>query len=220
MIKSEIRSLITNLLPKWDKTAKYAPRVVDATIERVLGELYNESFRMSPFSLQSYTRGYGYVTPLVVSTYNSIYYTILPDKIIPFPDKASGVRRVSTALQTGFTFFPMDSRESDLILSGSYSNGVTDKIGYALIQSNDVAPASYRVEYYNMTAAIAAVGVRMDLVVPFSSYLDTDNVLIPEIPDQEGKTFTDRVLEILGVVRPVDTLDDNSDVLQQQNNKG
>jgi hypothetical protein len=214
MIKAEVRSLIKGLLPRMDKVVRYHPNLIDAAISRVLGELYNETFADSPLSLQGFTKGYGYATALAISTEAStgIYYVTHPTQIIALPDKASGVRRVSTMLNTGMTFFPTDRRELDYLLSGSYANTVNHRIGYI------VTPT--RTEFYNMTAEVLSVGVRMDLIVPFSSYLDTDVVLIPENPDstssnpykrQQAQSFTDRVLQILGVIRPIDTRDDNAE---------
>ncbi len=212
MIKAEVRSLITNVLPKFDKTGKYHPRFVDAAIEKVIGSLYDDCFKRNPLELQRYTKGYGYTTALSILLENStgLYYTTLPAAIHPFSDKASGVRRVSTLIQGGLTFFPMDARETDLVLSGSNVTTVTLKIGYV------VTPT--RVEYYKMTGTVLGQGVRMDLIIPFSVYADTDTVLIPEETDQQGKTFVDKVLAILGVVQPIDTRDDNSDPMQKQQN--
>lgn len=205
MVKAEIRSLVKNLLPKYDKSGKYAPRFLDAVIEKVLAEMYNDVFRRNPLELQRYTKPYGYTSPLAVllEAATGLYYTTLPAATLVFPDKASGVRRISTPLQGGMTFFPVDQREMDLIQSGSYSDVVSSKIGYA------VTPT--RVEYYNMSAAIIASGVRMDCIIPFSVYTDTDTVLIPE-ERNEGLSFIDRVLAVLGVVRPIDALDNNADV--------
>jgi hypothetical protein len=101
---------------------------------------------------------------------------------------------------------------SDLISSGSYVDTVTTKVGYI------VTPT--RVEYYGMTSAIATAGVQMDLVIPFSAYDEDDIVLIPEIANvKSNETFVDRVLKILGAVRPVDSRDDNADatVLNKDN---
>jgi hypothetical protein len=49
----------------------------------------------------------------------------------------------------------------------------------------------------------------MDILTPFSDYGDTEEILIPEMPNTQGETFTDMVLKILGVIRPVETIDDN-----------
>lgn len=204
MIKEEIRSLIRNLLPKIDQDNKYHPRLIDAAIEKVLAEMYNEIWVVDPLSLQRFCKRYGGTTPIAVS-YDAnaqVYYSTHPAKFIPFMDRASGVRRVTTKVQGGLTFFPMDQREVELVHSGVNVKAVNNKIGYI------VTPE--RVEYYDMTVAVSTVGVRMDLIVPFSVYAETDTVLIPEVRDGEGKGFVGRVLEVLGVIQPPDTVDDNT----------
>lgn len=206
MIKSEIRSAVNSLLQKYDKTAKFHPRVIDAHCEVVLHQMLGEVFRMSPLSLQRYTRGYGYTTALAVLSEGTsgIYYTTLPENILVFPDKASGVRRVAPATQTGIGFYPMDQKEWDLVMGGSYTNYVKNKIGYI------VTPT--RVEYYGMTAAIIASGVRMDLIIPFSEYSDTDVVFYPEhVIGDEGMGFIDRVVARMVTIPPTDLSDDNKD---------
>ena len=213
MQKQEIRSLIKNLLPRLDKSNKYHPKVIDSAIEKVLGEIYTEVFKRNSMELQRYCKPYGYTTALTVNLEpaTGLYYTTLPAAIYPFPDKSSGVRRVSTIVQGGLTFFPIDQREHDLILSGSNVDAVTSKIGYTV--------TSTRVEFYNMSGTVLAAGVRMDCIVPFSVYSDTDTVLIPEEKDDQGRTFIDRVLAILGIVRPIDALDNNADVQPTNNSQ-
>ena len=88
-------------------------------------------------------------------------------------------------------------------MGGSYVNYVKDKIGYI------VTPA--RVEYYGMTGAIITSGVRMDILIPFSEYADTDTVLYPEHVTKEGMGFIDRVVQRFIDKPPTDLLDDNAE---------
>jgi hypothetical protein len=103
----------------------------------------------------------------------------------------------------------MDFREMDLIPNGCYFNTINKKIGYAVNQD--------RIEYYNMLASVETVGVRMDLIIPFSKYEEEDEVKIPEIVEITGtnyqkksETFMDRVMAILSSVAPVDLADNNA----------
>jgi len=210
MTKQEIRSLIFNLLPKYSQGAEYHKEVIDSAIEDVIKQLYLETFARAPLSIQRYVKRFGTVTPITVSldasagiyysSYSSLGTGVMP---LSLPDKSSGVRRVTTVAQAGVKFFPMDQRELELV-NDSYFSTVTDKIGYVVTQD--------RVEYWGMTAAIANAGVRMDCLIGFSDYGDTDQILIPDIPEgqnNEGKTFEFRVLTTLGVIRPQETKDDN-----------
>lgn len=205
MIKSEIRSEIKNRLQRFDKTARYHDRVLDAEAEVILNIMYNEVFRMSPHSLQRFCKQYGYSVALTVQTEAStgIYYTTLPEKIVYFPDRCSGVRRVAPATQTGSMFFPMDQREWDLALGGMYINYAKDRIGFI------VTPT--RVEYYGITGDIITSGVRMDCIIPFSKYADTDVVIYPEHTLEDGIGFIDRVVMRLQDKPPADLLDNGKD---------
>ncbi len=207
MTKQEIRSLITNLLPKYDKTAKFHSRFLDAAIEKALAEFYNVIFLRNPLELQRYTYGMGYTTPLPIAyeASSGLYYAnyLSGYSIIPIPDKASGCRRVSTPTQGGASFFPIDSREMDLIRNSTYVDEVTGKFGYVTART--------RLEFYNLSAAVIASGIRADILIPFSNYADTDVVLVPELTGDQGEGFTDRVLKILQTVQPVDLKDDNKD---------
>jgi hypothetical protein len=205
MIKQEIRSLVRNTLPKIDKSNRYHDVYIDAVIEKAIANLYEEVWRMNPVNLQRYVKQYGYAVPIVVNVeaVTGVRYSTLPESIVPFQDKGSGVRRISTALQGALKFIPMDAREQDLLANGAFFNSASTLIGYGVNQT--------RIEYYGMSAAIQATGVRMDLIIPFSKYAETDEVKIPEIADtRTGETFIDKVMKILGVVQAVDLKDDNS----------
>lgn len=200
MRKDEFRSLIKNLLPKAEEVTRYHDNVVDTAITKALNEFYNVVFLRNPLELQRYTYGFGYVTPVAVAFEAStgLYYSNFPTGYSPviFPDKASGVRRISTPAQGGTLFHPMDARELDLITQGNFVHTVTGTIGYAVRR--------LRVEYYNVTAAVIASGVRMDCIIPFGQFTDSEIVPIPELTGDEGQGLVDRILMLLGQVRPVE----------------
>lgn len=205
MTKAEIRSLIKNLLPKFSQGSEYHNEVIDRAIEKVINHLYYETFLKNPLALQRYTKRYGTTTTIAVTldAIAGIYYSNYPTGVnpVPMPDRASGVRRITQRAQGGIKFYPMDIREMELVMNGSYFDTITSKIGYVITQD--------RIEYYGMTAPIAAIGVRMDILCPFSDYGDTEQVNIPEMPDSQGQIFTDMVLKVLGVIVPQETVDDN-----------
>jgi hypothetical protein len=206
MIKSEIRSLIKNLVPKYEEVERFHDRVIDAAIEKALAEFYNLVFLRNPQELERYTKQFAYTSTILLTleAASQIYYANYPFmadgvtrvSIIPLPDKASGVRRIHPIMQTGITFYPIDAREMDLLLAGSYANTVSDKIGYI--------PRRTRVEFYNPSTSVITNGCRMDMLIPFSKYEETDDVLVPELVSDEGTGFVDRVLQLLGNVKPVE----------------
>jgi hypothetical protein len=200
MIKSEIRSLIKNLVPKYEEVERFHDRVIDATCEQVIKEMLWELFAVDPLAIQRYTVEYGVSSaiPIIWDATKMIYYSNLPCAVIPMPDKASGVRKISTRTQLGFYFFPIDQREADLLFN-TYVAEVNSKVGYSVNQTT--------VDYWGMDTTYTTLGVRMSILQPFSVYADTDTVLIPEFRDREGVNFTDRVLKLLGNIKPVELLE-------------
>jgi len=206
MTKEEIRSLIINLIPKYEEILRFHPRFVDSIIEKALAEFYNLVFLRNPLELALYTKQFGYTVPInvVIEAGTNLYYANYPTMAdgvtnvttVPVPDKASGCRRISTVAQGGVSFYPMDAREMDLIMAGSYVDYVTSKVGYCTRRT--------RVEFYNLSAVTTC---RMDLLIPFSKYEETDTVLVPELVNDQGLGFTDRVLQILERVPPVELLE-------------
>ena len=201
MIKSEIRSLIINYLRRFSEIEKYHPRFIDAAIEEVIKQKLWELHSVDPLSIQRFVKKYGYTTPITVSYEASthLYYSTLPAAIVPFRDKASGVRRISTPIQGSVLFHPMDSRELDLVMNGAYVDSVTSTVGYCVTD---------RIDYYNIPAGIITSGVRLDMIVPFSVYTDSETVVLPEFRDEQGETFVDRVIKRLGEI-PDSELNEN-----------
>ena len=204
MIKEEIISYVQGLLPL-DKVGKYHPRFIEATIEDVLSEMYADLYKINPALLDNYTKSYGIPTAIPISqeSGSTIYYSTIPEKIISLPCKSSGVRHIYPFIHTGNVFVPMDAREADMIFNTDIAV-VSTKIGFRVRQDN-------RVEYWNTNLATRTAGVRMEILIPFSKYLDSDVVQIPELTEKQGGTFTQRVLNVLGVIQPKDLIDNNKD---------
>ncbi len=213
MIKEEILSMVFNHLPSVDKTGKFHLRFLEAEIERVIEEMFNDLWKIDPLAIDKYTTTYGTTTPIAIAleAVSGIYYSTLPVNVYHLPDKASGVRHVYPLAQTGNIFQPMDAREADMIFNTDVAV-VTSKIGYRVKQNK-------RVDYYNTNAVVRAAGVRMDLLPVFSEISDSDVVLIPDLGDKEGGGFLKRVLGALGVIQEKDLIDDNSGA-KELNTKG
>ncbi len=201
MTKKELINQIQAILPGEDETGKYHPNVVAAALERAMNQIFYSMAVKSERELDDYATSYGSPTPLTVSqdTNTLIYYTSLPNQFVPMPGKRSGVMNVYTAEQGEVAFSPMTKKEADLA-PNTLTGLIGGRIGYI--------PRGDRVEYYNMNATVAAAGVRMDIIVPFTDLALTDEVKYPYGYDLE---ITKATLEILGVIQPVDLKDNNSD---------
>jgi len=212
MIKQEIVSMVKNLLPKYDKAGLFHDRFLEAVIEDVLREMYSDLYKINPLLLDNFTKTYEGTSKITVSfdSETGLYYSTLP-ALINLPCKTSGVRHIYTVNQAGNTFHPMDAREADLVFNTDVAV-VTDKIGFRVRQDN-------RVDYYNMSSAVWTDGVRMDILIPFSVYLESDVVAIPELGEKEGGDFVSRVMKKLQVIAPVDLKDDNASKTEQANAK-
>jgi hypothetical protein len=212
MIKTEIISYVKGFLPREDATQRYHSAWVERVIERVLIEMYSDLYKYNPHLLDNYTKTFGAVTPIAISleATSGIYYSTLPVNIVNIACKGSGVRHIYPVQQTGNQFQPMDAREADMVFNTDVAI-VTNKIGYRVRQDS-------RVDYYNMSSVIVTSGVRMDLLVPFSVYTDTEVVLIPDLNEKQGGTFINRVLPILGVVPPANLDDSNNQENNSQQN--
>jgi len=206
MTKTEIRSLVKNLLPKRDKTGKFHPQVIDAAIETVMNQVFYDVFMKQPRDLDNYTTTYGddgspvAVAPNAVS---GIEQSTIPATYVPLPDKASGVRAIYPLAFAANAFYPMSKREIDLAGSNSYFSQATDKIGYAV--------RGEIVEYYLMNSTIKAAGVRMDVLQTFRAYDDDDEVKFPLGREAD---LIKGVLEMLGVQPPTDLSDLNNETVQ------
>ena len=199
----EVRSLVINLLKRVDKTAKYHPNVVDAAVERAINQAYSDIMLSRPQELDNYTRAYGDNGTTITVSSNSntnIKYSDLPADYVPLPDLASGVRAIYTATTGGKVFIPMSAQSFDFVTHSTHTSNVTDMIGYVVRRD--------KVEYFNMDSTTQSAGVRMEILLPFRSYADTDDVLLPFSRDLD---FLEAVLRIMGIVPPADLKDDNAD---------
>ena len=206
MTKEDIRSLVRNYLPKNDKTNKYHPEVIDATIERAFNQAFSDIFFKRPMDIDNYTveyKGTGDGIAISTDANTAIKYVTLPVAYTPLPDKASGVRHVysMTSDSDNSDFYPMTETEYDLMSEGVLSNNVRSKYGYVV--RPDI------IEIYGMSATDTLAKVRIRVLQLFREYSDSDVVNMPFGRDID---LIQAVLTLLGVVPPVDLKDDNAEV--------
>lgn len=213
MIKKEIVSWVLNLCPKEDDSGKFHPRVVEAVIEDVLKGMYADFYAINPRLIGSYGKMFGETSPIPIlfDQKTNIYYSVLPQKIVNLPCPGSGVLNIFPYINTGNAFLPMTVTQADFIFNTDVAV-VSSKVGYTTRQDT-------RVDFWNSTTAIRAMGVRLLLLIPFSKYLSDDVVEIPPLTEKQGGTFIQRVMNQLGMIQPPDLIDDNKDSAPQSNNQ-
>jgi len=202
MTKAEIISFVRNNLRKIDQTAKYHRVVVEKAITLAFVQGYGDVFERDPRLLDNFTVTYG-ISPAVTTSLDStmnIYKATLPVQFVPFKDKASGVRNVFTQAKSTTKFYPMSKYELD-IADNTMFGEIDDRIGYCVHGT--------QLLFYRMTGV---TNVRIDVVQQFDEYDDDDEVMIPFAKDMQLVTA---VIELLRGIQPVDTMDDNSDMKWQ-----
>ena len=202
MTKAEIISFVWNNLQKVDKTNKYHRVVIEKAITIAFNQGYTDIFDRDPRLLDNYTVSYGAsgsITPAANAT-TGILEATLPVEYVPFPDKASGVRKVIPENYGSIPdrFYPMNKQE--LVMAGSTLYGeIDDRWGYVV--RKDI------LQLYKPSGA-ATFEIRIDIVQPFDAYSSSDTVIIPFGKDAQLLTA---VIEILRTIPPVDLQDNNAD---------
>ena len=201
MTKAEVIGHIKSLLPREDDTNKYHDNVIAAGIERVFNQIFYTMALKNERELDDYSTSYGEATAITVTedSTTGMYSSTLPAQIVPLPWKRSGVIGIYTAEEGEVAFHPMTRKEAELAPNTLYGL-VGSRIGYIVRGS--------RVDYYNMNSTVAAAGVRMDLIVPFTDLASTDEVKFPYGYDMD---IVNAVVELGRSIPPVDLKDNNSD---------
>jgi len=152
-----------------DQSGRLHEKVIEHNIglaySSVLLDLYSKGF----YNLDDYSKRFVQVAVTLDATQNK-YFSTLPDNIISFPRTGSGIVKILPIQGEQLQAVPIRSRDIELIRNLEVSQ-IDNTIKYALRGST--------VEYVNMSIDVAAAGVNMDLVIPFSSYDYDDLVPIP-----------------------------------------
>ena len=203
MLKKNLRATVKNLIKQIDKTATVHDTLIDHVLEEVVNQVYFEIHAQSPRTLGQYTKRYAAQTISSGGTASRYYHT-LTVALVPLPDKRGGVRSIVSSADTDMYFAPVTDQElmlmeetvaDDLIVT-------TPAIVYYAVHPTTV-------EFKNMTSTVAGGTLTLDLLVAFTSLLDTDEV---PLPYGKNADIVKMALELLGVIPPKDLLDNNSDL--------
>lgn len=207
MKKIKLIDLIRSNLPKPDKTNRYHPSVVEHHVSASYNELLVKTYTKELYDLGLFTKRYGdNGTPVAVlrNTDTKEYYSVLPEEIVPLPDLNAGVREILPLEGRSIVFVPMRYDELKLI-EGLEVQQIDDAVGFTVHGNNVI--------YTGMTTAIASAGVVMSLIIPFHAYDDEDTVYFPKGMED---TIIRSVLEKLGIIPPVDLVNNNSNITEKR----
>jgi len=202
MTKEYLRSSLSNLLARIDKTNKYHNTFLDHILEAVINSVYYQVHAQNPKALGQYTKRYSIQS---LSTGDAGRYTYtLTVSLVPMPDKRGGVRNIIDEEDTDIYFAPVTDQEIALMEESQATALTTSSPMVAYF-----APRSTYIELMGLTVTELYHTFSFDLLVAFTSLSDSDEVPLPYGKNTE---ILKMALEILGVVPPKDLLDNNSDV--------
>ena len=202
MTKAFLRSQLHGLLAAVDKVGKYHDTFLDHVLETCLNSVYFQVHEKNPMALGQYTKAYSVATALYAAT-TGRYSMAIPTVVVPMPDKRGGVRAIRSTLGLATYFAPITHQELALMENSQADNltVTTPAVVYYTVFNGTI-------DFKNMTAAIAAAPFFLDLLVAFTSLVDTDEVPLPYGKNTE---IMKMALEMIGVIPPKDLLDNNSD---------
>ena len=173
--KQNLIDLVYQDLLRVKPDVRYPRPLIEHNIAKAWNQILFDAFNKDLSSLSFYAKEYtGVVVALDATT--GVRYSTLPVAISQLPDKAAGVRRISTTTSRVLQFIPMSEEIAELKASSEVGTVDTHKIGY-VVRYN-------KVEYdSNMPGTISTV--KMSLVVPFDVYGLTETVPIPSGKDED-----------------------------------
>lgn len=149
---------------------KLHPKIIEYNIGRAYNTLVVQTFVRGGVT-DAYIKEYTDVS-IVLDTDTNVYYSTLPSPIVNLPRRAgNGVIRISATGDNDMTYVPVTNNQLKSMY-GLMVNDVTDDVISYVVKNG-------RVEYYALTADLAATNVNMELMVTFDGYEDTDYVNLP-----------------------------------------
>jgi len=195
MIKEELIDQVKEFLQRNDETQKYHPYDVELAIEKALSQLAYSTYAQKISNYDILTKEFPSEAVLTDAT-TLKKYVLLPAKMMQIPGSMTALRGVYTEQSEDIEFFPMTISDakyhSFLEVSKVYS-------GVSYVLRND------RIDFYDLPDEI--VTVRLYIIIPFSEYLDTDNI---NIPNGQEQSLYSAVLELLANKPPIDLKNDNA----------
>jgi len=210
MTKIEYIDFIRNSLPMVDKTNKYHPEQVAAAINVAVNTVFYEMYEQQPKVFMKAMERYTTLATLSVGKAVTAlrFKSTLTVDIVDLPKKAGGILEIAQQTAAGAEvattttqFVPVSTMEGEQFY-GSEASLPGNVIGFSWAGEREI-------EYWEMAAAVASIGVKARYIIQFKSYASTDNVLLPYGQDQR---IIELVRQFLGAIPPKDLVNDNADI--------
>jgi hypothetical protein len=182
MLKKDIIEICRDRLSAGvaDKKIQIHDAVLEAEIELVYNAVIHalclQAIHFRDVSqLDHYIKRYDNVA-VVCDTVTEEYYSILPSPIIQLPNQM-GIRSIS----------PLKDKKINFIFRENGENEVMEALEFAMINQIPTYYVEHEKVFYDdrMTVELAGQGVKMKLIVPFSSWDDDDVLTLPAGKDIE-----------------------------------
>lgn len=198
MIKRAILELIQHRLRPLDETEHFPLSFIEGMCDLAWESWCNEASNNPKDDVGFYTKLYDSVA-VQENVEQNYYYAILPVGILNLNRIGDGVISINQVEAIDNDFKPLSERDFRLI-KGQEVNRTGSDIYYFV---------TYDRVYFSdsMTDDIASVGVDMNLVIPFSSYEDTERL---PFPSGKALEFVKMVIDIIQGTPEPDLTNKNS----------
>lgn len=204
MTKGQIVELVKGYLSGESTTQdimhKVDARRLELYIDAAFRDVVYEVYKTNQAGLSEYAKKYDGIA-VSLDGVTGAYTSTLPAATVQLSGTSSGIRRVNFDTGTDLEFVPVDAEIAESISMLDVSDiNINDVIGY-YPRNNKL------VEYLNFPAAFAAETLRMDLVIPFTEYGDSDEVALPS---GQNLNLITAVVKLLTGRPEVDLANDNT----------
>ena len=173
MIVGELITMAEQRLGSVRQDGKFDRRLIKANLSRAYDQLLHDTFNRRLMNIDSFSKEFGNPTPISISkdVVTNEYSSDLPAEVIQLPNRSTGVTNITNIQGDGVDFVLVTDNNSRYFSSMEVSE-IDSTIWYTIRGSKVVYTKG-------MTPSIEAAGVRMSLIVPLKSYLDTEAIYLP-----------------------------------------
>lgn len=204
MIKKVILEIIQKRVKPIDDTNQFGLQYINS-----VADIYWQKFAfnyMNNFGLDSFFYSKSYVIPEILTDTNGEYYVELPESVIRMPYGA-----YSNGSEGVLSIYPFDPTEWPIKPIREHEYRMIKNLPVYLTASEHYYWVNKDRVYFsdNLTIDIVSDGVRMNLAIPFSAYLLTEDVPLPSDMEQP---FIEAVIAFIQGTPLPDLKNNNSDI--------